>query len=101
MEIDFIGDGMVKIDMKTYINDMIECFGEDVSRGATMPAQKDVFEINKMSSKLDEGKSDLFHTIMAKLLYISKRGRPDIQLAMAFLCTQVSCSTQQDWSKLQ
>jgi hypothetical protein len=30
-----------------------------------------------------------------------KRGRLDIQLPIAFLRTQVSCSTKQDWSKLK
>jgi len=62
---------------------------------------KNVFEIDNASIKLDEGKSDLFHTIVMKLLYISMRGSPDIQLAVAFLCTRVSWSTHQHWSKLQ
>ena len=38
---------------------------------------------------------------MAKLLYLSKRGRPDIQLAIAFLTTRVSCSTEEDLIKLK
>ena len=31
---------------------------------------------------------------------MSKRARTDLQLAVAFLCTRVSCSTEQDWDKL-
>ena len=46
-------------------------------------------------------KRDIFHSVVAKLLYVSKRGRLDIQLAVVFLCTRVSCSTEQDWSKLR
>jgi len=38
---------------------------------------------------------------VAKLLYVAKRGRIDIQLTIAFLCTRVSCSTKQDWNKLK
>ena len=38
---------------------------------------------------------------MAKLLYVAKRARIDLQLAIAFLCTRVSKSTQQDWEKLR
>ena len=32
---------------------------------------------------------------------MSHRGRPDIQLAVAFMSTRVSCSTAQDWTKLK
>ena len=45
--------------------------------------------------------AERFHRVVAKLLYVSKRGRPDIQLAIAFLCTRVSCSTEQDQRKLK
>ena len=38
---------------------------------------------------------------MAKLLYLAKRGRSDILLAVSFLTTRVSCSTDQDWLKLR
>ena len=38
---------------------------------------------------------------MAKLLYVSKRVRVDIDLAVSFLCTRVSKITEEDWSKLR
>jgi hypothetical protein len=44
---------------------------------------------------------DTFHSVVAKLLYVSKCGRLDIQLPIAFLCTRVSCSTKMDWLKLK
>ena len=34
-------------------------------------------------------------------MYVSHRGRIDTQLAIAFLSTRVSCSTDQDWGKLK
>jgi len=37
---------------------------------------------------------------VAKLLLLSKRARSDIGLTIAFLCTRVSRSTEQDWRKL-
>ena len=36
-----------------------------------------------------------------KLLYVSKRARLDIELPIAFFCTRVSSSTEQDWLKLK
>ena len=38
---------------------------------------------------------------MAKLLYVSTRCRLDITLAINFLCTRVTCSTNEDWLKLK
>ena len=37
---------------------------------------------------------------MAKLLYVCKRSRPDVETAVAFLCTRVSKSDVFDWEKL-
>jgi len=36
----------------------------------------------------------------ARMLYLGKRGRPDVQTAVAFLCTRVREPDAQDYSKL-
>ena len=36
-----------------------------------------------------------------KLMYVCQRGRPDIATTIAFLCTRVTKSTEQDWLKLK
>jgi hypothetical protein len=41
-----------------------------------------------------------FHTIVAKTLYITKRARPDISLAIAFLTTRARSPNNEDWEKL-
>ena len=45
-------------------------------------------------------KAEVFHTTVSKGLFLSKRARPDIQIAIAFLCTRVKEPTVEDWSKL-
>jgi len=71
----------------------------DEDRGDDAPnsAKKDLFTVDNGSEQLDGQQDDIFHSIVAKLLYVSKRARTDAQLAIAFLCTRVSCSTEQDW----
>jgi hypothetical protein len=101
MKLTIQDDRTVKIDMKEYVKETIEDFGEDVSKHAATPAKGNLFEVDEQSSKLCEDKAARFHSVVAKLLYISPRGRIDIQLAIAFLCTRVSCSTDQDWEKLK
>lgn len=101
MDIVFNEDGTVSIDMQSYIKESFEAFGEDVSRGATSPASKTLFEVDKQSEPLSIRPKEVFHSIVQKLLYVSHRGRPDIQLTISFLCTRVSRSTVQDWVKLK
>jgi hypothetical protein len=41
-----------------------------------------------------------FHATVAKLLFVPKRGRPDILLAVSFLTTRVKAPDLDDWKKL-
>jgi hypothetical protein len=101
MQITFLPNGTVRINMEDYIQEAIRDCGEDVTKGATTPATKNVFDIKPGIPLLQKSKSELFHSIVAKLLYVAKRGRPDILLANAFLCTRVSCSDTEDCNKLK
>jgi hypothetical protein len=102
MDIRFKDDRTLSIGMKAYTKEAIAEFGEDVTRSATTPAGQGIFEVDATSSSLTKEKAELYHhKVVAKLLYVSHRGRADIQLAIAFMCTRVSCSTTQDWGKLK
>jgi hypothetical protein len=85
MNIDFHEDGTATIKMKDYIKEAIADFGESITRTATTPAKKTFFEIDESSGALTEADRETFHSVVAKLLYVSKRGRLDIQLPIAFL----------------
>ena len=54
--------------------------GKDVT-----PAISELFLENETHRKLDTAIADLFHHIVARFLYVAKRARPDLQVAMAFL----------------
>jgi hypothetical protein len=101
MNISFHENGTTSIKMKEYIKEAIAYFGEAITRFATTPAKKNLFEIDEDSGELSHDDRETFHSVVAKLLYVSKRGQLDIQLAIAFLCTRVSCSTEKDWLKLK
>jgi hypothetical protein len=101
MDLTFRDNGTVAIKMKEYLKEAIINFGEDIARSAATPAKKNLFDINEKIPALGKQKKETFHSVVAKLLYFSKRGRQDILLAIAFLCTRVSCSTEQDWAKLR
>ena len=63
------------------------------------PATGNLFEV-KDSPELGENRSEIFHHIVAKLLYVSKQIRMDISPTIVFLCTRVSKSMEQYWEKL-
>ena len=41
-----------------------------------------------------------FHKVVAKMLYLSKRARPDTSLSVAILTTRVRAPDTDDWGKL-
>jgi hypothetical protein len=65
------------------------------------PGGKNGFMVNEDAPKLAEDEKKAFHTTVAKLLYLSKRARPDIILVVGFLCTRVRDPTIEDRAKLE
>jgi hypothetical protein len=60
-----------------------------------------LFDVDEDATKLKTEQKEIFHRITAKLLFVSRRGRPDIQLPIAFLCTRTTKSDIDDWKKLK
>ncbi|KAI2502818.1 Reverse transcriptase (RNA-dependent DNA polymerase) [Fragilaria crotonensis] len=103
MKIRYTGKGTAVITMKQYLEEaLLEC-GMDIVREVTTPAQRNLFDVDENSPPLSKAEGITFHSVCAKLLYVSLRARVDILLPIAFLCTtgRVAKSTQQDRSKLK
>ena len=60
-----------------------------------------LFNVDDNANQLDDVKSEAFHSVTAKLLYIMQRGRPNIETAVSFLMKRVSKSDSEDWLKLR
>jgi len=67
---------------------------------AATPAAEHLFTVNDDASKLGKAETESFHSMTARLLFLCKRGRPDIQTAIAFLCTRVQHPDVDDQKKL-
>jgi len=50
--------------------------------------------------KLPETTAQLFHHLVAKLLYLSRHTRQDIQKVVVFLCTRVQSPNEVNYKKL-
>jgi len=91
--------GKATLDMTYYVKKLLEAHN-NLQPKAT-PGGKNTFVIKNGMEKLIEEKRRLFHTQVARLLYLSKRARPDIMTVTSFLCTRVQYATQEDWKKLE
>ena len=101
MNITITPDKNINIEMKDQISEAVDWFGEQITEKPVTPANKNLFSTAKNSKQLDDQKSEIFHSVVAKLLYITKRARPDIETSVSYLCTRVSKSTDDDWEKLR
>ena len=101
MKIIFNKNGSLSIDTREYIHEAIDDFNEAVDTKVCSPAAHGLFNVDVKSPKLSATKADTFHRVVAKLLWVMKRGRPDIETAISMLCTRVQEPTEQDWGKLK
>ena len=101
MTIDFSEDGKVMFKMQDYVQNMIDESPEEIMKGAmSSPAANHLFEVNPEAEKLGTVNAETYHHLVAKLLYLAKRSRPDVLLAVSFLCTRVQAPDVDDWKKL-
>jgi hypothetical protein len=101
MTIDFSEEGKVRFYMKDYVENLLKETPEELIKGtASSPAANHLFEVNDDAEKLDSDTAVIYHHLVAKLLYLCKRTRPDLQLAVAFLTTRVQAPDVDDYKKL-
>jgi hypothetical protein len=100
MLLDYTESGVIKIDMRKYLAKIIADMPEDMDGTASSPPADYLSTIKEGIEPLNQEKSEFFHATVAKLLFLCKRGRPDIQTAIAFLCTRVQEPTSHDYNKL-
>jgi hypothetical protein len=101
MTLNYSVEGKVKVTMLKYIKKILEEMPEEWTGEAATPAANHLFEVNPEAEQLDEETAQTFHRIVAKLLFLCKRARPDIQTAVVFLCTRVKSPDVDDWKKLK
>ena len=79
----------------------IKEFPDDCDKKISTPAATYLFNVNPNQKKLENDKKTIFHRLVAKLLFESKRGRSNIQVAIAFLTTRVTDPDKDNWGKLK
>jgi len=81
-------------------------FGQDnddeVIKIMKTPTNDHLFQVRKKTEAitLTKHQTNQFYSTVAKLLFLAKRGRPDILLAISFLTTRVKLPDVDEWKKL-
>jgi len=100
MVLDYSVNCRVQISMGDYVDEMLKSLPEGMAGESSTPAGNHLFTVNPDAVALSTSESDMFHHYVAKLLFLCKRARPDIQTAVAFLSTRVKAPDQDDLKKL-
>eukprot|EP00957_Ditylum_brightwellii_P132206 10080929-Ditylum_brightwellii.AAC.1 len=79
----------------------MEDLGEELDIIVSASVPRYLYDVNEECEKLDEERAEVFHSITAKTLFITKRVRPDLEPTTSFLCTGLSKSVKDDWKKLK
>ena len=104
MDLQFCPDYSVEVSTKTYLIEVIEdfeAFNEKIDSSKPTPVAAYLFNVDEDYPLLSEKKVKGFHKIVAKLLFVCCRGRPDINVTISFLTTRISKSNDGDWKKLK
>ena len=99
MVFDFSDVGKCKVTMDGYVHDLLESYSH-ITGVAKTPAVNELFLIHDNIELLSDKQRMEIHTLTAKLLYLSKRVRPDLLTAISFLSRRVLKPTAEDLKKL-
>jgi hypothetical protein len=112
MSLDLCHKGQYRVTVHDYIDGILQVYdlaikdhnygyqivGKCHSKTSTAP--DNLFTVNEDCKKLSNEAAAAFHTIVTKALYVTKRARPDISLAIALLTIRVRSPDIDDWEKL-
>jgi len=101
MTLDFSQHQQVRVSKQDNIKSIVSDLPEDMAGVAPTPATNHLFTVNdKNPIQLNIQKENRFHHFFAKLWFLSKHSRPDIQTAVVFLITWVTKPDEDNYKKL-
>lgn len=85
MKIRYTEEQTAVIAKKDYLWEAIDESGMNITREATRPARRSLFDVDDKAKRLRKNKGETFHSVVAKPLYEAIRAQMDL------LLTVVSC----------
>ena len=91
MTLDYTEGITVKVNIIYYIDEIISAFDKAEPRGRginTSDAPEDLYKVDEECDNLSPDKAKMFHNLVAKTLYTTKRASPDTCTEVDFLTTR-------------
>ena len=101
MTIDYSSPVKLILSMIDYIGKILDDISEEIKGESSTPAVHHLFEIAEDETKIYQAGTDIFHQFLAQLLYLSKRARPEIHIAVSFLYTRLRGTDTNDYKNLE
>ena len=87
--------------MTKKLKEAIKCFGSTCGYDVKTSRAPHLWEVNENSERLDTEKAKIFHSVAAKILYVTKRTRTDIEPELEYFTMQVAISNVDYWKKMK
>ena len=94
-------NGTAQITMMSYLYEAISESGMHIARGAATPATRSLFDVDQKAAPLDRSTSEMFRSVVCKLLYVGIRARTDLLTTLSYLTTRLTCPNTSDYRKLK
>ena len=85
MDIEFISKKKVTVSIPHHVEEDLEDFCESLKGNVVNPTTSQLFIITSEVNDLDDGITERYHLITAKILWIMKLSRPDLETSVSFL----------------
>ena len=92
--------GIVRVTMDGYVEDLLRDY-ESIAGEVETPATASLFNVREEAEQLDKKEAEEFHALVAKVLYLAKRVRPELLVAVSFLARRVQHPDVDDQRKLE
>ena len=89
MDLNYTPAGEVIVSMDSYITKAIDKLPEEMMKSITTPAGNHLLKVNNVCENLRKRDKIIFCRLVSKLLFLTKRARPDIQPTIVFLTTRM------------
>ena len=100
MLINKVSDNTISVSMDGYIEKVLKVYDLSVDITVRDPQQDNIFKVDGQSPILNEPRRKIFHKAVYMLVYLGKRVRFDVQMAVSFLAGRVTIATEEDEVKL-
>lgn len=100
MILDYADEGKLKVDMRYYIDSLIDNFSYKLNENTKIPWNDNLIQIDEKAKKVNNRRCAVLHKFLMKCMFWGKPGRPDVNPLVTFLSKRLKEPNKGGWTKL-